>query len=115
MTPAELGDTLAFRAGLTFLDEGFHWEAHEALEPVWMALPPNSPERALVQGIIQIANASLKERMVRPNAVRRLCDLAEVQLRAAGDASLGGVDAKALESRIAALRARANPVTIQVR
>lgn len=81
--------TLAWRAGLHYLENGFFWEAHEALEPVWMATAPNSAERHLVQGLIQFANASLKAVMQRPRAVRRLCDIAEEHLRFCGDHLMG--------------------------
>lgn len=75
-----LTNSLAWRAGLSYLDQEFFWEAHEALEPVWMATLPNSAERHLVQAMIQFANASLKLAMQRPNAVLRLCDIARDHL-----------------------------------
>ena len=67
---------IAWHYGLRLLGEGFFWEAHEVLEPVWMAEPPNSAERLLVQGIIQFANASLKADMGRTAAARRLTVIA---------------------------------------
>ena len=67
----------AWAFGLAFLREGYFWEAHEVLEAVWMACPPNGPERLLVQGIVQIANARLKLRMGRPRAAARLDAIAE--------------------------------------
>ena len=76
MTVAVLSKTAAFRAGFRYHDAGFYWEAHEAWEPVWQALPPNSAERQFVQGLIQLANAELKLRMMRPRAARRLCAIA---------------------------------------
>ncbi|MGX9352046.1 DUF309 domain-containing protein [Shimia sp. W99] len=57
---------------LTFIREGYFWEAHELLEPIWMALPAPSAERRVVQGLIQLANAGLKRRMKRDRAVARL-------------------------------------------
>lgn len=72
MQPAELAQTPAFRAGLLYLERGYFWEAHEVLEPVWMALPEGAPERHLLQALIQLANARLKARMRRPRAVARL-------------------------------------------
>ena len=64
----------AWAAGLQFLNTGYYWEAHEAFEPVWQALPPRAPERNLVRALIQLANARLKAKMERPKAVIRLCD-----------------------------------------
>ncbi|MEE9333351.1 MAG: alpha/beta fold hydrolase [Granulosicoccaceae bacterium] len=62
----------AYRAGLRFLNAGFYWEAHEALEPVWMVLPEKSMERRFVRGLIQLANGRLKMCMGRPKAALRL-------------------------------------------
>lgn len=76
----DLTQSLAWRAGLHYLERGFFWEAHEALEPVWMATAPNSAERHMVQALIQFANASLKAAMQRPKAVLRLCDIADEHL-----------------------------------
>lgn len=82
----DLKATLAWQAGLVFYDKGYFWEAHEVLEPVWMAAPRNSAEHQLVQGIIQLANAALKARMKRPNAALRLCGKARDHIRAARSA-----------------------------
>jgi len=84
MTPAALAASDAWRGGWHYLSVGYFWEAHELFEPVWMALPQNSRERAFAQAAIQVANAALKERMGRPRAVLRLCDMAERHLDASG-------------------------------
>nr|WP_255553389.1 DUF309 domain-containing protein [Maritimibacter sp. DP1N21-5] len=63
---------------------GFFWEAHEAWEPVWMDLPPNSPEKAEMAALIQLANARLKLAMDRPNAVARILPLIDDHLSRAG-------------------------------
>lgn len=68
----ELARCGAFLAGLQFLDAGYYWEAHEVLEPVWMALAEGSVERRFVQGLIQLANGRLKLRMGRLKAALRL-------------------------------------------
>ena len=75
MTAAELAETKAWAAGWKYLEAGYFWEAHEVLEPVWMALPEPSRERSFVQAVIQTANAALKQRMGRPGAVARLCGM----------------------------------------
>lgn len=75
-----LDQSRAWQAGRAFLTEGFFWEAHEVLEAVWMAARPNSAEKCLVQGLIQIANARLKTRMGQPRAALRLRRLAERDL-----------------------------------
>ena len=71
---SEITKTEAWRFGLAFLKEGYFWEAHEVLEPLWLTCPPNSPERLLLQGIIQLANAGLKQAMDKPGAAGRLFD-----------------------------------------
>ena len=81
----------AWLYGLRLLEAGFWWEAHEVLEPVWMNAVPNSAERHLVQGVIQLANAALKHQIERPKAALRLCDASEELLRAAGPDDVMGL------------------------
>lgn len=100
MVPAETrsataADNVAWRYGLRLLDAGFYWEAHEVLEPVWLAAAPNSRERHLVQAVIHLANGRLKDVMGRPNARLRLAGLARQGLEAAfpaGEGTLMGLD-----------------------
>lgn len=68
----ELARCEAFLAGLKFLEAGYFWEAHEVMEPVWMALPDGTVERRFLQGLIQLANGRLKLRMGRTKAALRL-------------------------------------------
>lgn len=77
VTDADPMTSAAWRVGLAFLRDGYFWEAHEVLEPVWMACPAGSPDRALVQALIQLANAGLKRRMGRDRAVMRLLQMAD--------------------------------------
>ncbi len=72
---AKMHNTAAFQAGMGYLQAGFFWECHEVLEAVWMQTPAGSPEREMVQAIIQLANGRLKLRMQRPKAARRLCGM----------------------------------------
>lgn len=78
--PEELGETLAFKAGRAFFDEGYYWECYQVLDPVWMRTNDPSPERDIVLAFIQLANARLKLRSGRPNAAWRLCDMVETHL-----------------------------------
>lgn len=89
MTAEEMARTEAWRTGWRYYREGFHWECHEVLEAVWMALPPNSAERGAVQALIQLANARLKLAMGWSKAARRLCALAEEAMPAAPDGAMG--------------------------
>lgn len=62
----------AYLYGCDLFNEGFYWEAHEAWEGLWMACPRGSVQACYLQGLIQAANALLKQRMDRPGAVARL-------------------------------------------
>ncbi|MFY9211143.1 MAG: DUF309 domain-containing protein [Aestuariivita sp.] len=104
-----LQHTLAWRAGLLFLEQGYFWEAHEVLEPVWMATPHDSAEHQMVQGAIQLANAALKQVMNRPAAARRLCERARGHARAArssGGDIVMGMEVADLEQKIESLEAQ---------
>lgn len=80
LTEASLAASPALAAGLRFLHAGYGWEAHEVLEPLWLACPPNSPARHLAQALIQLANARLKDRMAQPRAATRLRAIARRHL-----------------------------------
>lgn len=87
--PADLARSAAFVGGIAAFRAGYFWEAHELWEPVWMRLPPQSPERHLMQGLIQRANAELKRAMGQPGAAARIdararAALAEAFLRGPG-------------------------------
>ncbi|MBL4766912.1 MAG: DUF309 domain-containing protein [Rhodobacteraceae bacterium] len=99
----DLTHSLAWRAGLHYLEHGFFWESHEALEPVWMVTPPNSAERHMVQALIQFANASLKLAMQRPKAALRLCDIADEHLGFC-TAMVMGLDVEAWRQKLQRLR-----------
>lgn len=73
--PERWRDNPAWLHGFELYAGGFFWETHEVWEPVWMGARPNSPERALVQGLIHLANACLKLEMDRLKAARRLAGL----------------------------------------
>ncbi|MEM7750674.1 MAG: DUF309 domain-containing protein [Pseudomonadota bacterium] len=71
----------AYLYGFVLYRAGYYWEAHEVWEPVWMQCPPNSRERLLLQAIIQIANAGLKEALGNAQASARLQGIAVGQLK----------------------------------
>lgn len=68
---------LAWCFGVRLINEHFFWEAHEALEPVWMKTSPNAREQFLTQGLIQLANCALKSTMQKTSAAAKLSVLAE--------------------------------------
>lgn len=104
MTVEELAQCAAFRHGLAWLDEGYFWEAHEVLEPVWMALPAGEA-RSFVQGLIQLANALLKEKMEKPKAALRLCTIVREHVPESGG-SVMGVDRAKVLGQVQALEGR---------
>jgi hypothetical protein len=77
----------AYRYGFDLYAAGFYWEAHEVWEPVWMACRPTGRPRALLAGLIQLANAALKRDMAQPQAAARLHMAARQHL---ADAAVGG-------------------------
>ena len=81
MPVSALGQTQAFHAGLAYLEAGYFWECHEVLEAVWLHTPQDTPEREMVQALIQLANAQLKIRMDRPKAAKRLCEMVQNHLQ----------------------------------
>ncbi len=111
-------ENVAWQHGLRLIAAGYYWEAHEVLEPVWMNAAPNSPERHLLRAAIQLANAALKQRMGRPKASLRLCDIAEDEARAAGPGPVMGLGGSPLVAATARLRAaveagRVEPVVLK--
>ncbi|MBW4709318.1 DUF309 domain-containing protein [Roseobacter sp. YSTF-M11] len=101
----DLHETQAFRAGIAYLDAGFFWECHEVLEAVWMRTQDPSPERDMVQALIQLANAQLKVLMGRPRASLRLCDMVDAHLqRCPAGRLVLGVAPEDIRSRAGKLR-----------
>ena len=75
MNANALAESQAFQFGLAYMEAGYFWEAHEVLEPVWMALDEGGDERTVVRALIQLANGRLKLEMSRPKAALRLCSI----------------------------------------
>ncbi len=104
MSVDELTESIAFQTGQHYLESGFYWEAHEVLEPVWMALPEPSAERQLVQALIQFANAQLKIQMHRPKAALRLCQMVRHHLTKIRSPVLMGVNIGTLRERVSTVQ-----------
>src|SRR5262245_41358414 len=58
--PARWWNGEAFRTGLTLFNHGYYWEAHEAWEAVWKALPRNGTDSLFVKGLIKLAAGGVK-------------------------------------------------------
>ena len=50
----------AYLFGIDLFNHGYWWEAHEALETVWVTVGRRTETGAFIQGLIQIAVAHLK-------------------------------------------------------
>lgn len=100
-SPRDLHHTKAFKAGLAYFESGYFWECHEVLEAVWLRTIKNSPERELVQALIQLANARLKLRMGKPRAAARLCDMVSAHLAKCGaENDIFGLGISEVEDRL---------------
>ena len=75
--------------GLDLAEAGFYWEAHEVLEAVWLKARTGTPERAMIQAIIQLVNAALKQVMGRDKAALRLCGMVDALLDQSGTGAMG--------------------------
>jgi uncharacterized protein len=81
--PGQWRAVTPYRYGFRLYDAGYFWETHEVWEPVWMACAPNTGQRHLLAGLIQVANACLKLLMRWPKATGRLLADARTHLEAA--------------------------------
>jgi len=105
LTPRpETAITPGLEEGLALYRAGYFWEAHEAWEPLWLEAAPNSRERALLQGLILLANARLKLRMGRGPAAARIAALAAEHLQRVGGMRCLGIGADWTESELGRLR-----------
>ena len=80
------------RYALDLFENRFYWESHEVWEAVWLLLPRPSPERELIQALIQVAAATLKRHMGSVRAPGTLTARARTRLqraRAAGPVVCG--------------------------
>lgn len=101
----------ALRYGMTLNDRGYFWESQEVLEAVWAAAPQGGRERILLRACIQIANANLRLRMLKPHAAARLLgealdELNTLSARKAAGAGDGFADGFPTAELAALLKAR---------
>lgn len=59
-TPEQWQSCEPYLYGIDLFNHGYWWEAHEALEVVWVAAGRNTETGLFVQGLIQISVAHLK-------------------------------------------------------
>lgn len=76
--------------GIDLFNHGYWWEAHEALETVWLAAGGReTPCGLFVQGLIQLAAAQLKRFIAEPRGAQSLTDAACEKLSLAKGIFLG--------------------------
>ena len=93
----------ALAAGLAAYERGDFFEAHEDLEPAWMA-SPDLAERALLQGLIKVAAAYVHDVRGNPAGIARNLEGARALLVEAGGGggsggpadNVAGIDVAAL-------------------
>jgi hypothetical protein len=67
--------------GIDLFNHGYWWEAHDALETVWLAAGQKSTVCGLfIQGLIQLAGAQLKRFMDEPRGASSLTGSGSVKL-----------------------------------
>lgn len=104
-----------YRYGIDLLNHGYWWEAHEALEAVWVAAGRRTETGQFIQGLILIAVALLKrhqglhdiaERMAvdginrLPVRHRSYCGVDTTTLRADAEALFGGRQSEPLQVKL---------------
>ena len=92
--------TDSYKAGIELIRAGRYFEAHEELEIVWRAAPPE--ERDFYQGLVHVAVAWYQHGRGRPVATRRQLEKALRRL-AAYEPAHRGVDVAALRAQLASL------------
>jgi predicted metal-dependent hydrolase len=101
------GDLAGFvRDGLSLYNAGRYWEAHEAWERVWRAVPED--EREPWQGLIQAAAAMLHRERGNAHGLATLGEAAIARLGASGAGALP-VDLEAFGPALARCRREGAP------
>ena len=90
----------AYKLGLDHIRAGRYFEAHEELELVWRAAPPE--ERDFYQGLVHVAVAWYQSGREKPVATRRQLEKALRRL-AAYEPEHRGVDVTRLRAQLAGL------------
>jgi len=73
-------DNRVYLTGWGLFEAGYYWEAHHLWEAVWMGAQEKSPEKYLLEGLIQLTNTVLKIRLGRKKAALRLISLTESKI-----------------------------------
>ena len=92
MNPADWGRNEDYLHGVDLFNRGYFWEAHEAWEPLWVALPPESPPAEFLQGLINLSASLLKIRMGECASAVKLWNSAARLLKPFEDTVCAGID-----------------------
>ncbi len=90
-----------FLYAIDLINHDYWWEAHEALEGLWIAAGRRTPAGQFLQGLIQIAVAMLKRHQGMTDAAQRLADAGMARLRGVPDGFMG-VDRHDVVARVRA-------------
>lgn len=92
----------AYLFGCDLFNHGYWWEAHEAWESLWRALPRESVQGRFIQALIQVAAACLKAEAGEPGGWSRTLERASAniqpvldEVRRSGAKRYMGIDAEA--------------------
>jgi predicted metal-dependent hydrolase len=81
--------------GIDLFNAEYWWEAHEVWERLWHLESPESPVALLLQGLIQLAAASLKENQGESRGADKLVRASLSKLRKLPDVYMG-IDVRAI-------------------
>jgi len=93
-------DCAAYCYGVDLYNLWYWWEAHEALESVWMRAERGGVERAFLQGVIMVAAAALMVEASRFAGAARLIGKAEARFERVETERFGGGDLRAWRAAI---------------
>jgi hypothetical protein len=97
--PARWSECEQYLYGIDLFNLRYWWEAHEALEAVWIAAGRTTMTGLFVQGLIQIAAAMLKTELGHASGAARLADEGLDKLALGGVRCLG-IDVAALAAAV---------------
>ncbi len=80
LVPERWCESIAFLLGVDLYNRGYHWEAHEAWESLWLH-PHDVIQRELLQALVQAAAAAVQERKGNTYGRQRLAARAVRRLR----------------------------------
>ncbi|MEQ8230238.1 MAG: DUF309 domain-containing protein [Gammaproteobacteria bacterium] len=103
-----------FLFAVDLLNHGYWWEAHEALEALWVAAGRHTPEGYFLQGLIQLGVAMLKRHQHMQGAARRLASDGLAKIAAVPNGFMG-IDQADVRAQVARCLADDAVPALQVR